>query len=160
MTVLDRIFSSSGEEVIIPTLQINIKDKVFWLTQGYEDITATLEDKTTQTFIACGINLALPARNANGTQDLKFSISNIEGKVSTVIRDAMDDLQSASLTYRYFIDKDLSAPAALPFTLTIKSGYWLATQVQITAGYKNVLDTAWPRNRYTLPEFPGLRYIS
>ncbi|MHC1472579.1 ArsR family transcriptional regulator, partial [Klebsiella pneumoniae] len=24
----------------------------------------------------------------------------------------------------------------------------------------NVLDMAWPRYRYTLPVFPGLRYIS
>ncbi|ENZ7889018.1 TPA: ArsR family transcriptional regulator, partial [Klebsiella pneumoniae] len=24
----------------------------------------------------------------------------------------------------------------------------------------NILDTAWPRYRYTLPVFPGLRYIS
>ncbi|MCU6525438.1 ArsR family transcriptional regulator, partial [Klebsiella quasipneumoniae] len=23
-----------------------------------------------------------------------------------------------------------------------------------------ILDTAWPRYRYTLPVFPGLRYIS
>ncbi|ENZ0219257.1 ArsR family transcriptional regulator, partial [Klebsiella pneumoniae] len=26
--------------------------------------------------------------------------------------------------------------------------------------YMNILDTAWPRYRYTLPVFPGLRYIS
>ncbi|MHB6011736.1 ArsR family transcriptional regulator, partial [Klebsiella pneumoniae] len=26
--------------------------------------------------------------------------------------------------------------------------------------YMNILDTAWPRFRYTLPVFPGLRYIS
>lgn len=39
-------------------------------------------------------------------------------------------------------------------------GLWTATEVQITAGYMNILDTAWPRFRYTLPVFPGLRYIS
>jgi hypothetical protein len=48
----------------------------------------------------------------------------------------------------------------VPYTLKIKSGYWTATEVQITAGYMNVLDMAWPRYRYTLPVFPGLRYIS
>lgn len=35
-----------------------------------------------------------------------------------------------------------------------------ALQAQITAGYMNVLDTAWPRFRYTLNEYPGLRYMS
>ena len=53
-----------------------------------------------------------------------------------------------------------AAPAAVPYTLKIKSGSWTATEVQITAGYMNILDTAWPRFRYTLPVFPGLRYIS
>ncbi|ENU5578477.1 DUF1833 family protein, partial [Klebsiella pneumoniae] len=55
---------------------------------------------------------------------------------------------------------DLAAPAEVPYTLKIKSGSWTATEVQITAGYMNILDTAWPRYRYTLPVFPGLRYIS
>ncbi|MDH8666023.1 ArsR family transcriptional regulator, partial [Klebsiella pneumoniae] len=27
-----------------------------------------------------------------------------------------------------------------------------------TAGYMNVLQTAWPRKRYNLAEHPGLRY--
>jgi hypothetical protein len=42
----------------------------------------------------------------------------------------------------------------VPYTLKIKSGYWTATEVQITAGYMNVLDMAWPRYRYTLLSSP------
>ncbi|MCL7701543.1 DUF1833 domain-containing protein, partial [Klebsiella pneumoniae] len=66
----------------------------------------------------------------------------------------------ASLTYRRYISTDLAAPAEVPYTLKIKSGSWTATEVQITAGYMNILDTAWPRNRYTLNNFPALRYMS
>lgn len=160
MTVLDRLYASSGSEVIIETLQIVVGNNTYWLTKGWEDITATLEDGSTQTFSACGIDLALPARNADGTQDLKFAISNVEGIVSTAIRDAINVLSNAKLTYRCYISTNLAEPAINPFTLSIKSGYWTATEVQITAGYMNVLDTAWPRYRYTLPDFPGLRYIS
>lgn len=68
--------------------------------------------------------------------------------------------RNVGVGYRSFISTDLAAPAAVPYTLKIKSGYWTATEVQITAGYMNVLDMAWPRYRYTLPVFPGLRYIS
>ncbi|MFT0924583.1 DUF1833 family protein, partial [Klebsiella pneumoniae] len=100
------------------------------------------------------------ARNADGTQDLKFALCNIDGVVSTAIRNALANRLPASLTYRSYISTDLAAPAAVPYTLKIKSGYWTATEVQITAGYMNILDTAWPRFRYTLPVFPGLRYIS
>ncbi len=160
MTVLNRLYASSGSEVIIETLEISVGAQTYWLTRGYEDITVTIEDGSSRTFTACGIDIALPARNADGTQDLKFAISNVEGIVSTAIRSALSELSSASLTYRCYVSDDLSAPAMTPYTLAIKSGFWTATEVQITAGYMNVLDTAWPRFRYTLPFAPGLRYIA
>ncbi|WP_058911869.1 DUF1833 family protein [Entomohabitans teleogrylli] len=159
MTILNRLYTSSGAEAIVETLQINIGDEVIYLSKGYRDITATTENGNTVTFPAYAIDIALPARNSDGTQDLKFAICNINGAVSTAIRNAGDAGHSASLIYRNYVSTDLSAPASPPYTLDIKSGYWTATEAQITAGYMNVLDTAWPRYRYTLPNFPGLRYI-
>lgn len=160
MTILNRLYASSGTEVIIETLQINIGSEIHYLYKGYEDVTVITEDGETITFTACAIDLALPARNSDGTQDLQFAISNIKGNVSTAIRDAIDELSSATLKYRNYISTDLTAPASKPFTLKVKSGSWTALQVQIKSGYMNILDTAWPRNRYTLPFYPGLRYIS
>ncbi|MCS4271222.1 MULTISPECIES: DUF1833 family protein [Raoultella] len=160
MTILNRLYASSGSEVIIETLQINIGSTVYFFCKGYEDITATVENGDVLTFSAAGIDIALPARNSDGTQDLQFAISNIDGEVSTAIRKALANLEIGSLTYRQYVSTDLSAPATVPYTLAIKSGSWTAIQAQITAGYMNVLDTAWPRFRYTLNEFPGLRYMS
>lgn len=159
MTVLNRLYASGGSEVIIQTLEIAVGDKTYWLTKGWDDITAVLESGESATFTACGIDVALPARNSDGTQDLQFAISNIDGVVSTAIGEAIDSLNTASLTYRCYVSTDLAAPAARPYTLTVKSGYWTATEVQITAGYMNVLDTVWPRYRYTLPNYPGLRHL-
>lgn len=160
MTILDRLYASSGSEVIIETLQINIGDTVHYFCKGYDDITALTENGDSITFEASAIDIALPARNSDGTQDLQFAISNIDGEVSTAIRNALANLDTGSLTYRQYVSTDLSAPATVPYTLAIKSGSWTALQAQITAGYMNVLDTAWPRFRYTLNEFPGLRYMS
>ena len=160
MTILNRLYASSGPEVILETLQINIGDEVHYLCNGFEDITATTENGDTVEFKACAMDVALPARNDDGTQDLKFALCNVDGKVSTAIRNAINNLSSASLTYRSFISTDLAAPASVPYTLAIKNGSWTATEAQITAGYMNVLDTAWPRNRYTLNNFPGLRYAN
>jgi hypothetical protein len=160
MTILNRLYASSGEEVIIETLQINIGPEIHYLCKGYEDITATTENGDVVTFKAAAIDIALPARNSDGTQDLQFAIDNIDGVVSTAIRNALGNLTGATLTYRNYVSTDLAAPAAVPYTLAVKNGYWTATQAQITAGYMNVLDTAWPRYRYTLPYYPGLRYMS
>lgn len=160
MTILNRLYASSGEEVIIETLQINIGPEIYYLCKGFEDITATTENGDVVTFKAAAIDIALPARNSDGTQDLQFAIDNIDGVVSTAIRNALGNLTGATLTYRNYVSTDLTAPAAVPYTLAVKNGYWTATQAQITAGYMNVLDTAWPRYRYTLPYYPGLRYMS
>ncbi len=157
--VLNRLYASGGDEVILDTLQITVGGQSYWLTRGWDDITVTLETGTKATFTGSAIDVALPARNADGTQDLKFAISNIDGVVSTAIRNALDNLSSATLTFRRYVSTDLAAPAAPPFTLAIKEGAWTATEVQITAGYMNILDTSWPRYRYTLTDFPGLRYL-
>ncbi|GHL06070.1 ArsR family transcriptional regulator [Escherichia coli] len=154
MTQIKRLYASSGPEVIIETLQITVGSDIHYLCQGYEDITATTENGDTVTFTACAIDIALPARNADGTQDLKFALCNIDGVVSTAIRNALANRLPASLTYRSYISTDLAVPAAVPYTLKIKSGYWTATEVQITAGYMNILDTARPRYRYTLLSSP------
>lgn len=160
MTVLNRLYASSGPEVLIDTLQINVGSDVFYLCKGYEEITATTESGTQVTFLACGIDVALPARNSDGTQDLKFAISNVDGLVSTAIKNALNLLNRATVTYRQYISTALTAPSSTPYTMAIKSGQWTSLQVQITAGYMNWLDSAWPRFRYTLPNHPGLRYIS
>ncbi|ENZ7654319.1 DUF1833 family protein [Klebsiella aerogenes] len=160
MTVLNRLYASSGSEFIIETLQINIGSTVHYFCKGYDDITATTENGAVITFSAAAIDIAIPARNSDGTQDLQFAISNINGEVSTAIRDALATQQDGVLTYRQYVSTDLNAPASVPYTLAIKAGSWTALQAQITAGYMNVLDTAWPRFRYTLNEYPGLRYMS
>ncbi|QJJ95363.1 arsenical resistance transcriptional repressor [Raoultella ornithinolytica] len=160
MEILERLYASSGSEVIHDTLQISTGEENFWLTQGYDDITVILESGQTATFEACEVSIALPARNADGTQDLQFAISNIDGVVSGAIDKILDQLKSAKLTFRRYISTDLSAPAAAPYTLDIKNGSWTPAAVQITAGYMNILDTAWPRNRYNLADHPGLRYLS
>ena len=147
MTKLNRLYASSGPEVIIETLQITIGSEVHYLCQGYDDIMATTENGDTVTFSACTIDIALPARNADGTQDFKFALCNIDGVVSTAIRYALANRLSALLTYRRYISTDLAAPAEVPYTLKIKSGYWTATR---RADYRGLYE--YPRYRLaTLP---------
>ena len=66
MTAINRLYASSGSEVIIGTLQIDIGGQTHYLCEGYEDITAVTERGETVTFIACAIVLSLPARNEDG----------------------------------------------------------------------------------------------
>ncbi|HGO5393648.1 TPA: DUF1833 family protein [Klebsiella michiganensis] len=160
MKTLDRLYSSSGSEEIIDTVQLVIGDDVFWLVEGYDDIIATLEDGTEQRFEGSSMDIALPARNADGTQDLKYAISNIDGRPSAAIKKARENGSEITITYRKYLSTDFGAPQENPVTLTVKSGYWTATELQATAGYLSILDWAWPRHRYTLAEYQALRYTN
>lgn len=157
--ILNRLYTSDGSEIILNTLQINVGSQSYCLVENFEDITAVTEAGETVTFLAAAMAIALPARNKDGTQDLQFAVSNIDGIVSTAIRNAIANLNNGTLVMRQYISTDLSSPASPPIVLQIKDGYWNATEVQITAGFLNILKTAWPRYRYTLPVFPGLRYL-
>ncbi|EOY8683543.1 DUF1833 family protein [Escherichia coli] len=158
--ILNRLYTSDGSEIILNTLQINVGSQSYCLVENFEDITAVTEAGETVTFLAAAMAIALPARNKDGTQDLQFAVSNIDGIVSTAIRNALANLNNGTLVMRQYISTDLSSPASPPIVLQIKDGYWNATEVQITAGFLNILKTAWPRYRYTLPVFPGLRYLT
>lgn len=160
MTVLNRLYASVGPEIIHQTLEITDGVVTHYLTKGWDNITATLETGQTVTFIACGMDVALPARNADGTQDLKFALCNITGEISAYIRTVLKEKRRCQLAYRSFVSTDLSAPAEPPHWFEVKAGQWTATQVDITAGYFNLLETAWPRNLYTLNKYPGLRHIT
>ncbi len=156
---LNRLYASGGSEALLNTLQITVGGQDYWLVENFEDITAVTEAGAAVTFQAAAMAVALPARNKDGTQDLQFAISNIDGIVSTAIRNALADLKSGTLIMRQYISTDLNFPSAPPLVFQIKDGYWKAAEVQIKAGFLNILKTGWPRYRYTLPVFPGIRYL-
>lgn len=160
MTVLNQLYASGGDKIIHDTLAISDGITTHYLTNGWDDITARLETGEWVTFIACGMALALPAKNADGTQDLQFALSNITGEISAYIQEVLKDKRRSELVYRSYIEDDLEAPSEAPFRFEIKSGQWTATQVDITAGYFNLLETGWPRRVYNLIDFPMLRYIA
>ncbi len=43
MTILERLYASSGSEVIHDTLQISAGDDNYWLTSGWDDVSVMLE---------------------------------------------------------------------------------------------------------------------
>ena len=160
MTILERLYASGGKEVEYDTLAIEAGEEIHYLTKGWEDVTAILETGETVTFRACGMDVAKPSKNADGVQDLRFALSNLDGIVSSRIRAALSLRQRMLVTLRVYLSTDLKAPVKKPLSMVIKGGQWSATEVQITAGFMNILDTAWPRDRFSLNKHPGLRYIS
>ncbi len=168
MTVLDRFYVSGGADVELLTLQLDVAGSValgvepqrHFFVQGFEDVSAALETGEVVTFGEFAMKVAIPARNADGSQDLKFALCNVDGEVSGALHAALEGRLKMHATLRTYLDSDLSAPSQRPFKFEIKSGQWSAMQVDVTAGYRNITDTGWPRLLYTLDKYPGLRYLS
>lgn len=168
MTILNRFYVAGGDDVQLVTLQLDvagdaaqgIEAKRWFFVEGYEDVEARLETGEVVLFQQFAMQVALPARNADGVQDMKFALCNVDGVVSTEIQLALASRLKMHATLRTFFASDMSAPSQRPFRFEVKNGQWSPVQVDITAGYRKIMDTGWPRMLYTLEKYPGLRYIA
>ncbi|SDI77777.1 protein of unknown function [Pseudomonas flavescens] len=168
MTILNRFYVSGGRDVELLTLQIDIAGDAtraieaqrYFFVKDFEDAEARLETGETVTFQAFAMDVAIPPRNLDGTQDLKFALCNIDGTASNALQHALVARLKTSVVLRTYLWPDMAAPSQRPFRFDVKSGQWTPTQVDVTAGHRNLLDTGWPRVLYTLEKFPGLRCIA
>lgn len=160
MTILNTLYVSGGTSVIFTTLEFNDGVNHFFIVDGYDDITVRLEDNSVAQFEAFPLQVARPARNADGTQDLQIAICNVAGMVSTKLREMLEADRKGTVICRFYNEDNLNTPAEPPLSLTVKGGSWTAMQADIVAGYMNILDTAWPRKLFTPLTHPGLRYIA
>tara|TARA_R110001592_G_scaffold65634_4_gene201239 strand:+ start:1578 stop:2060 length:483 start_codon:yes stop_codon:yes gene_type:complete len=157
--LLNRFYASSGPEREIPTIAVSDGITTHYLTLGFEDRLLRLETGQQVLFLAYGMDISLPEKSSDGVQDLAFAICNVDGMVGEFVRAAQKAGREVLLTFRVYLDTDLEAPAKPPLEFNVKSGQVTAVEAQVTAGYYNVLATAWPRRLYDTSRFPGLRFM-
>lgn len=160
MSVLEQVYASGGD-IIIPTLELACEawpDPVL-ITHGFSDQTVTVEDGRTLTFLAAGVDISLPKKTNSGGQELNFAIDNITGEAQRKIDEALEAQARVTLIYREFLVSDKSTPAQVPYRFIVRSGQMVGTAVQISAGFFDAINTAWPRSRYTSIFAPGIKYL-
>ena len=154
MSILKRLYASGGNEAIYTTLEITDGISTYWLLKGMEDMILG-----GQLYSGAGIDVALPKRNSSGMQDLIFAIDNTSGEVGRLLREALSAGRPMTVTMREFTSDDVSVPSRTPITFKVKNGKINNSVAQITAGYFDLLNTAWPRRTYDVSTYPGLTYI-
>lgn len=160
-TLIERVYASAGSEVIIDTIELACPawDESIYIVKGYEDMNLGLDGVVYKTFMAAPIAIALPKKSNQGSQSLNFAIDNVTGQAQRLIDQAIESEQRIRLTFRRYLDADLSQPSENPFYATVLSGNVTGTTVQIEAGFNDLLNFAWPRKLYTTEFAPGLRYL-
>lgn len=160
-TLIERVYASAGSEVIIDTIELACPAWVepLYIVKGYEDMTLGLDGVVFKTFMSAPIAIALPKKSNQGNQTLSFAIDNVTGQAQKLIDSALFFSQRITLTFRRYLNVDLTSPSEKPFYATVLGGSVTGTTVQIDAGFVDALNYAWPRDVYNTVEFPGLKYL-
>jgi hypothetical protein len=161
MSIIETVYASApSSQVLLATLEILVPGfDPIRVVAAYEDLTATLETGVTVTFLAGPFEYKEPSKDTRGNQTLQFSIANVTGEAQKAVEAALDADAEVPVNYRVFLSSDLTAPAKAPFKMILRGGTFEGMMVSIEAGYFDLLNTSWPRLRYTTANAPGLRYI-
>jgi len=152
--------SAPTDAVLIPTLEVLIPGSdPIRVCNGYQDQTLTLENSDVVEFLAGNLVIELPERNDTGKQTLKFGLWNVSGDAQVAIELALESADETFIVYREYDSRDLSGPASQPQTFTLVGGTFEGLDVQFEASYYDILNTAWPRERYNSLNAPGIRFL-
>lgn len=160
MTILQVVYASApSDEILLPTLEIQIPGREpIRVVNGFEDQWLGVDGELVL-FQACAMSIALPKKDTSGRQALTFGIGNVNGQLQEYIDAALEAGQPVPLIYREYLASDKSAPASRPHVLTMGGGVLEGDTAQFEAAYYDLLNAAWPRERYTAENAPGLKYV-
>lgn len=161
MSLLETVYASApADQVIIDTLEIKPPAQTpIRVCTGFDDQALTLEDDTTHTFTAGPVEIKRPAKTAGEKQTLQFAIGFTDSTPQKIIDAALEAGDRVPMIYRQYLASDKTAPATKALTMTITGGTFEGLTLSIEASFYDLLNTAWPRDRYTADFAPGLRYI-
>lgn len=151
--------SAPTDEVAIATIEINVPGKPpIRVCNGFEDQYLGV-DGVPQLFEAGSLSVSLPAKNTTGQQTLRFGIAGVDGIAQRHVDDALAAGEVVTMTYRMYLASDTSAPAERPRVMTVVGGHFEGGEVVFEGSYFDLLNSAWPRERYTAETAPGIQYL-
>lgn len=160
-TVLKIVYASAPtDEMLIVTVEIQIAGlEPIRVAHGFKDRMLGVNGE--MVFFEQGaLTIARPSKNAtSGNQKLTFGVSDMTGRVQRYVDQALASGVPAKLIFREYLESDISEPASRPYVMDISGGQFEGGVVQIEASYYDLLNAAWPRERYNQINAPGIRYL-
>lgn len=127
------------------------------------DLVATLEPGAPTeggeevTFIAFRFDLTPPEVNANGSPQCVVEIDNVGREIMTHIEAAQEDPEITTVTYRMYLNTDLTQPQNdPPLTMDVLAINADPFKISMTCGFDNLANRRFPRESFNSERFPGL----
>lgn len=131
---------------------------------GYDTLTAGLELDAPQRpgeyveFIGLQFEFSLPNVENIAVPEMTISMDNVDRSIEDNLALASSSPYKIEVTYRPYLDNDLSAPQMNPpITMTVISAEADDFRVNVRCSYGNASNKSCPSENYTLERFPGLR---
>jgi|SRR5690554_293724 len=162
MSLLNELRATGGSAIIIPVLELQselLAESLFFCN-GFEDIEFKLENNEYITAVATGLDIALPKKDASGSQKLRFAIANAREIAVDLVDQAMTQQKRINLIYREYLSTKRSAPASNPLKMICHSVTIAGDTVEVIAGFFDLIDTQFPRDVYNSTFAPGLKYAN
>lgn len=160
-TVL-KIFNASApiNQHRIQTLDIELPGgEHVRLVNAFFDATLGV-DGVPQLFEACGMDITLPTKDNSGNQTLQFALGILDDdRINALVEQALESGKPTYMVYREYLSTDTSAPAMAPIRMTVLGGAFEEGELGIEGSYFDMLNSLWPRERYTLENAPGTKYL-
>ena len=150
---LSEIYASGGQLPIVTLLIDNEEIGQLRFVLGYEDIK--LADET---YKASAFVVQLPERSDSGFTDLSFSICGVSGQCYDYIKRTLSSHATTYITLAQWHPETKEQLYIL--TLTVTGGQLTREQANFTASFCDMLNTEFPKLRYTANNAPGLKYVS
>lgn len=132
------------------------------IVRAATDIVATLEASApfqagqSVTFRALAFALTPPESPERGLPQIDLAIDNATADLMPWLELAAASFAPVELSYRQYLDSDLTAPAYVLHGLTAKRVRGDMVRITGSAGFENLLGRAFPDQIYTLEVYRGL----
>ena len=154
LLTLNEIYASGGQLPVV-TLSIN-NSEIGTLRYVLDNQPRQISG---QTFEASAFTVQLPERSESGFTDLSFSICGVNGECFQYVRSALSSHATTYITLQHRHPEDLTS-VLYELTLTVTGGQITREAATFTASFCDMLNTEFPKLRYTAQNAPGLKYVA
>lgn len=160
MSLVEVIYASAPVgETIIASIEVQTPGKpTLYACNGFEDHWLGV-DGDYYKFEGGNLEVSLPSKTSGGSQSLDFGVANVNGLCHEYVRHAIENRAKVKVIFRKYLASDKSAPMERPYIMNLLGASFVNGVARFECGYYNIMDTAWPRQRFTTENAPALKYM-
>lgn len=152
LLTLNEIYASGGQLPLITLDIVNAEAGALQFVLANEPVIIDDVEYEPSAF-----TVQMPERSDNGFQDLSFSICGVNGQCYDYVKRVLTSNEPTYLTLTEWHPEDLSRLYTI--SLTVTGGQLTRERADFTASFCDMLNTEFPKLRYTAYNAPGLKYV-